>query len=367
MMKVDSALRTRFERVEKESFSQTLNKRVRQYFTDNKISPNANAKMRLKSIGMFALYVLPYLFLLIFAEGPLAVVLSFILMGVGMAGIGMGVMHDAAHGAYSSKKWENKLWGASIYLISGNLTTWKIQHNILHHTFTNIDGLDEDMETQGLLRLHPSQPLKKYHRFQAIYTPFVYGLLTLNWLISKDFKQMLTYYRRGIGGENIKSIGKKWWTLGATKALYAALFIALPLIFAGAAWYWVLLGFLAMHFTAGVILSYVFQLAHMVDGVESHEQPEDGKIKEEFMIHQLKTTANFARKNWLVNWYVGGLNYQVEHHLFPNICHIHYPAISKIVKQTAEEHNLPYNEYRTTRAALKAHIQHLSKMGSVAA
>ncbi len=366
MSMIDIALKTRFERASKDSFTKELSQRVRAYFNDNNISPNANGHMRWKSAGLLAMYFVPYLAMLIFNPGVLATLGAFIMMGVGMAGIGMGIMHDAAHGAYGKRKWENSLWGSTIYLISGNLTTWKIQHNILHHTFTNIEGLDEDMETKGLLRLHPSQPRKKIHRFQVFYTPLVYGLLTINWLISKDFNQMLTYYKRGIGGQNLKSISREWSILASTKALYVGLFIVLPLIFVPVAWYWVLLGFLAMHFTAGVILSYVFQLAHMVEGVENRPMPEDGKVDEEFMVHQLQTTANFAPKNRLVNWYVGGLNFQVEHHLFPHICHVHYPAISKIVAQTAAEHNLPYNQYKSVRAALWAHLQHLNKMGKAA-
>lgn len=353
----------RFPRAQKDSFRSALTQRVKDYFEQSNISSKANNKMVVKTIGMMALYFVPYLFLIFSNPGVWAMFGLFILMGFGMSGIGMGVMHDANHGAYHSNRRVNQWLGGTMYLISGNVANWKVQHNILHHTFTNIEGLDEDMESSGLIRLHPSQEWKRFHRFQRIYSPFVYGLLTLNWVMLKDFKQLVRYYRRGVGGHSAESIKKEWTILVITKVIYFTLFVALPLIMIPVAWYWILLGFVLMHFTAGVVLSYVFQMAHMVEGVENMDVPEGGMAEDEWMEHQLKTTANFAQDSKIINWFVGGLNYQVEHHLFPTICHVHYPAISKIVKETAAEFNLPYMSYQKFSDALKAHVRHLGEMG----
>lgn len=360
---IDTVARVRFARAGKASFRSTLTTRVKDYFKEQELSNKANSLMLLKSISMLALYFVPFVLLLTVAASPWLVVGLFFIMGLGMSGVGMSVMHDAAHGAYHSKRAINRLFASSIYLISGNAATWKIQHNILHHTFTNIEGMDEDMDSSGLIRLHPSQQWKRFHRFQKFYTPLVYGLLTINWVMAKDFKQLIRYYKQGIGGHTPQSIKREWAILVVTKLLYFGLFIVLPLVLIPVAWYWVLAGFLLMHFTAGCILSFVFQLAHMVEGVENMDIPEDGHLSDEWMEHQLKTTANFARNNKLVSWFVGGLNFQVEHHLFPNICHIHYPALSKIVEQTAKEFNLPYFEYPRLGGALRAHMRHLHKMG----
>lgn len=358
----DTSAMVRFPRATRESFRTTLTKRVKQYFEDNDLSSKANAQMVWKTIGMLSLYFIPYLFLILGNPGILGVFILFFIMGLGMSGIGMGVMHDAVHGAYHNNRSVNQVLGATMYLISGNVANWRVQHNILHHTFTNIEGLDEDMESSGLIRLHPSQKWRRFHRFQRIYSPFVYGLLTLNWVVAKDFKQLLRYYKRGIGGHTAKSIKKEWTILVATKVLYFSLFVVLPLVLVPVAWYWVVLGFVLMHFTAGVVLSYVFQLAHMVEGVDNMDVPHDGMAEDEWMEHQLRTTADFAQKSRFINWFVGGLNFQVEHHLFPTICHIHYPAISKIVRQTAEEFGLPYKEYTKLGDALKAHFRHLGEM-----
>jgi len=353
----------RFSRAGKESFNKIVSSRVRAYFEENKISPKGNVAMVIKTITMLLIYLAPLMIMIFASPGILITQLLFILMGIGMAGVGMGVMHDANHGAYSRNERINKFIGASIYFISGNVTTWKVQHNVMHHTFTNVEGHDEDIDASGLLRLHPSQKWKPAFRYQAVYGPFLYGLMTLNWVSFKDFKQLLDYRKRGLGGVQKLSMKREWLILVVSKFLYFTVFLALPLIFASISWYWVLLGFIVMHFTAGVLLSFVFQLAHVVEEVDSPSSPESGRIEEEWMEHQLRTTANFSPKSKFIGWFVGGLNHQIEHHLFPNVCHIHYPAISEIVKKTAKEFNLPYHEQPNFVKALRSHFNFLSQMG----
>jgi linoleoyl-CoA desaturase len=349
----------RFPHPESKSFSKELRKRINNYFLENNLSKKGSIGMYAKTLAMFVLYFGPYVALLTLSPGIGVTLLLFFVMGLGMSGIGMSVMHDAVHGAYHPKKWVNRFLGSSIYLISGNVTTWRLQHNVLHHTYTNIDGLDEDLETKGLIRLHPAQPWQKMHKAQAWYAPILYGLLTLNWVTMKDFTQILRYEKMGLAKFTKAERREKWAILIGTKALYFTLFLALPLILMPVAWYWVILGFVVMHFTAGFVLSFIFQLAHVVDHVDSFDMPVSGKMDDAWMEHQMRSTSNFARKNWLVSWYVGGLNFQVEHHLFPNICHIHYPKISKIVKQTAQEFNIPYNEHKTLWQAVNAHMNSL--------
>jgi linoleoyl-CoA desaturase len=141
------------------------------------------------------------------------------------------------------------------------------------------------------------------------------------------------------------------------------MWIVLPIFIGGISWWKVLLGFAVMHYVAGLILSIVFQLAHIVEETDNPMPNELGEMENTWAIHQLYTTANFAPKNRFVNWFTGGLNYQIEHHIFPNISHVHYKKISEIVKQTAQEHNLPYHEFRTMRGAIAAHFKHLKELG----
>ena len=280
-----------------------------------------------------------------------------------MAGVGMNVMHDANHGAYSSKKWINKVMGGSMYILAGNVYNWQVQHNVLHHTYTNIHGHDEDMEAGRILRFSKHSQWKRFHKFQHYYSIFFYGLLTINWVLTSDFMQTKRYLSQKLAYGKLPKPITQWSTLIITKLIYAGIWIVVPILFFNLAWWKILIGFFIMHYVAGLILSIVFQLAHIVEETEMPLPDASGSMKNTWAIHQLFTTVNFSTNNKLMNWFTGGLNHQVEHHIFPNISHVHYSRISKIVKETALEFNLPYHEYKTTRKAVIAHFRHLREMG----
>ena len=142
------------------------------------------------------------------------------------------------------------------------------------------------------------------------------------------------------------------------------MFIVVPLLVMDITVWQFLFGFIFMHVAEGLVLGLVFQLAHVVEGTDFPEpSPESGNIEEDWAVHQMQTTANFARKSHLANFLCGGLNFQVEHHLFPNICHVHYREISEIVKATAHEFDLPYHENETFGEALVSHYNTLKLFG----
>ncbi|MEZ2415384.1 fatty acid desaturase [Muriicola sp. E247] len=353
----------KFSRKDSAKFFRTLNKRVNDYFAENNLKKTGNWRLHLKTAVMFSLFLAPYFLILTLNLPNWANLLLTITMGVGMAGVGMNVMHDGNHGSYSTKKWVNKLMGSSIYILAGNVYNWQVQHNVLHHTYTNIHNHDEDLEAGRVLRFSKHAKWHRFHRFQHFYSVLLYGLLTFNWAITTDFMQMYRYTKRKLSYGKFPNPFLNWSVLLATKAIYVTIWIVLPMIFLNIAWWKILLGFFIMHYVAGVILSVVFQLAHVVDEAETPLPEKDGSMKNTWAIHQLFTTVNFGTKNKIVNWFTGGLNHQVEHHIFPNISHIHYTKISKIVKETAKEFNLPYNEYKTTRKAIISHFRHLKELG----
>jgi linoleoyl-CoA desaturase len=343
-------------------FFRTLNSRVNNYFKENNIQKTGNWKLYVKTIIMFAVFLTPY-FLILMLDMPFWVhLLLTIVIGIGMAGVGMNVMHDGNHGSYSNKNWINKFMGGTIYILAGNVYNWQVQHNVLHHTYTNIPGHDEDLDAGRVIRFTKEAKWYSFHRFQQYYSVFLYGLLTFNWAITTDFKQMRSYLKRKLSYGEAKSPKILWTTLIITKMIYVSIWIVLPMVL-GITWWKVLIGFFVMHYTAGLILSVVFQLAHVVKETTNPIPNENGEIENTWAIHQLFTTTNFAPKNQIINWYTGGLNHQVEHHLFPNISHIHYGKIAKIVKETAKECNLPYYEYKTFRGAVIAHFKHLKELG----
>jgi linoleoyl-CoA desaturase len=272
-------------------------------------------------------------------------------------------MHDANHGSYSSLPWLNKALSFTMELIGGSGANWRIKHNILHHTYTNIDGHDEDLNAGIVIRFSPQARKWRIHRYQHVYSWFFYGLLTLLWIATSDFIGLARYSKRGLTKASRLSTPLQFVLLALFKLFYLAYIIALPLLLTDMQWWHVLIGFTGMHFIAGFILSAIFLCAHIVEQA-NHPVPEvDGTIKNEWAVHQLFTTANFGRGKKFLTWFVGGLNYQVEHHLFPKICHVHYPQLAVIVQQTAGEFNLPYYSYPSFRSALRSHHRMLKRLG----
>jgi len=354
----------RFNLKDRPDFHKVLRKRVNKYFKDNNISKYANAGMVFKTVFMVSLYLVPFaLMLTVFKANVEMMFLMWVLMSFGMSGIGLSVMHDANHGAYSKNQTVNQLLGYLLILAGGSDLNWRIQHNVLHHTYTNIENYDEDIDTQ-VFRMSPTQKRKKLHRFQAYYATFFYALMTFYWVVSKDIEGVIRYNKKDLlkgQGTNVK---RAIIVVILQKILYLSIFLVLPLMVLEISPGLIILGWLIKHFITGIVLAYVFQPAHVIEETEFYVPDENLSIESNWAIHQLRTTSNFAQKNKLLTWYVGGLNYQVEHHLFPNVCHVHYNAISKIVKETAEEYGVPYHSHPTFYAALKSHFTTLHKFGT---
>lgn len=244
--------------------------------------------------------------------------------------------------------------GASSYM-------WNIMHNQIHHTYTNIPEHDDDLNPIFLIRLNPEKKLYKIHKFQHWYATLFYGFTSMSWVFLKDYVKI---FEKEIGSfSNRKHPVKELVIMFGSKLLYYFVFIALPMIVLDLSWWQVLIGFILMHIAQGITLAIVFQLAHVVENTNFPTPDEKGSIENNWAIHQLNTTANFAMKSKLATWFFGGLNYQIEHHLFPRICHVHYPAIAQIVEETAIAHNIPYIKNKTMWKAVRSHYRLLKKLG----
>jgi linoleoyl-CoA desaturase len=353
----------KFVQKDKSVFFNTLKERVDNYFESNKISKNANLAMVIKSIVMLGIYIGPFVVLLAFTP-PLGIsLLLWSIMGVGLAGVGMSVMHDANHGAYSSNNKINFLMGSILNLLGASTFNWKLQHNILHHTYTNITHMDDDISDKPMLRFTPHAAVKSFHKYQWVYAFLFYGITTMYWILLKDFVQFSRYKKQGVNNNSKSQNNIALLKIVIVKVVYTFVILVAPTLIFSIPLGQVFAGFFLMHFIAGIILTVTFQLAHTVEGT-SHPLPdENGIIDNNWAIHQMNTTVNFSRNNKLISWYVGGLNFQVEHHLFPKISHVHYPEIAHIVKKTAEEFNVPYLENKTFMQALRSHILTLQRFG----
>jgi linoleoyl-CoA desaturase len=342
------------------SFHTVLKERVSAYFESQNISTTGGWRIFSKALLLVSVLILLYIHLVFFTPVWYWAILECILVGFVISFIGFNVMHDGAHGSFSKYPWVNKVAAFSLNLLGGSAFMWNMKHNVIHHAFTNVHEVDDDLNAGFLLRLSEHQKRYKVHSAQHYYFWVLYAQLYLFWIFYSDYKK---YFTGKIGNIPLKKMKLQdhliFWK---SKMAFLAIYILIPILFAG--WLPWLIGFITITWVAGVVLSIVFQLAHTVEHTH-FPLPDDatGKMGDEWAIHQLKTTANFATGNRIISWMVGGLNFQVEHHLFPRISHIHYPAISKIVKQACEEYGVVYNEYGKMRHAIRSHIRYLRSLG----
>lgn len=341
-------------------FYKTLKKRVEQYFINSHLPRTGTWRMFLKTGIILAWFIVSYLVLVFFSTSLIVAIISAFALAQAFVLVGFNIMHDANHGSFSKSKRVNSLMGLTLDLIGGSRMLWLQKHNILHHTYTNIDDLDDDIHSNGLLRLSPQQEWHPWHRFQHLYGFPIYSLLTLSWMTFSDFNKFFT---GRIGEYKLrKPSAPEAILFFLAKLFYFGYMLVLPMFFHPILY--VLIGFVGIHLVLGFTLSIVFQLAHTVEG-NTFPKPneESGTIENEWAIHQVQTTANFAPRSKLAAWYQGGLNFQIEHHLFSNICHIHYPAISRIVENTCREAGISYISYPTVWSAVVAHYRFLRDLG----
>jgi linoleoyl-CoA desaturase len=342
------------------SFHSELKKRIGNYFEEVGKSTTGDYPIFMKAVILMVSFLTVYVHLVFFTPPVFWQVLESILLGCIVAAIGFNVMHDGAHGSFSKYKWVNSFAAFSLNILGGNSFMWNMKHNVIHHAFTNVDGVDDDIDIQPWMRMSSTQKKYRLHKYQHIYFWFLYCLLYIFWIFVLDYQK---YFKSKVGNMPLKKMKLSdhlvFWGF---KVFHLFLFVGLPIYMVGfTSW---LISFLIFTLVAGLVLSLVFQLAHTVEHT-AFPMPNDntGKMDDEWAVHQIKTTANFATNNKLVSWLVGGLNFQIEHHLFPKISHIHYPAISKIIRQACQEYGITYIEYSRVRYAVASHVAYLKQMG----
>jgi len=344
----------------KHSFHTELKNRISNYFEEVGKSTTGNRALFMKAVILMVCFIAVYVHLVFFTPNVFFQVIESIILGGVVAAIGFNVMHDGAHGSFSKYKWVNQLAAFSLNILGGNSFMWNMKHNVIHHAYTNVDGIDDDIDIQPWMRMSSTQKKYKMHKYQHFYFWILYSLLYIFWIFVLDYQK---YFKSKVGNMPIKKMTLNdhlvFWGF---KVFHIFLFIGLPIYMVGfSSW---LISFLIFTLVAGFVLSIVFQLAHTVEHT-SFPMPNEvtNRMEDEWAIHQIKTTANFATHNKVVSWLVGGLNFQIEHHLFPKISHIHYPAISKIIKQACQEYGIAYIEYPRVRYAVASHVAFLKQMG----
>ena len=342
------------------AFQNELRRRVEEFFRDSGRRPRDSVRMYLKTAVILAAFAISYVLLVFVASSWWEGALYSIALGVAMAQIGFNVQHDAGHQAYSEHRWVNRMMAMTLDMIGGSSYIWHWKHAVFHHTYVNVSGHDSDIDLGVLARLAPPQRRRWLHRWQHYYLWVLYGVTVMRWHFYGDFRDMAT----GTIGERRFPRPRGWdlVVFVTGKLVFFTLAFGLPLAFHSLA---VVAAFYAIVAAiTGMLLAIVFQMAHVVEEAEFPAPGvESGRVEQAWAIHQLETTVDFARNSRWVTWLVGGLNFQIEHHLFARICHVHYPAMSGIVEQTCREFGVKYSEHTSLRTGILSHYRWLRRMG----
>ena len=342
------------------SFQVELRRRVDEYFRRTGRRQRDCPQMYLKTAIILAVFFTFYFLLVLVAANWWQALPLAILLGLSMAAIGFNIEHDGSHQAYSQHAWINRLTAMTMDLIGASSYVWHWKHAVVHHTYTNLTGHDADIELGFVGRVTPHQRRFSFHRWQHFYLWPLYGVNVIKWHLFDDFRDVIL----GRIGSQRMPRPKRWELVGFiwAKALFITMAFAAPLLLHRV---WVVFLFYGVTvIVAGVVVSVVFQLAHCVEQAEFPlPQKDSATIENAWAIHQAETTVDFARRSRVESWLLGGLNFQIEHHLFPRICHVNYPAISKLVEETCREFGVKYREHVSFRAGLRSHFRWLRRMG----
>ena len=343
-----------------DGFLVTVRRRVDEFFISTGRRRRDCAEMYLKTAVALSWLIASYVLLVFWAAAWWQALPLAISLGVAIASVGFNVQHDGAHGAYSKRTWINTLMATMLDLLGASSFVWKRKHNLIHHSFTNITGHDEDINLGVLGRLSPHQRRFSFHRLQHIYLWALYGMVSFKWHLYDDFKDIA---KSRIGGYRFgRPKARDLIVFFGGKLSFFSLALVIPMLFHS--WWIVLAFYFVATFMSGLVLSVVFQMAHCVEEADFPLPLEPmGQIENAWAVHQVQTTVDFARRSWLVTWFTGGLNYQIEHHLFPRICHVNYPAISGLVEKTCREFGVKYAAHDSFRAAIASHFRWLRRMG----
>ncbi len=343
-----------------DGFYNTLKHRVNTYFHENKISRFATPQAIIKATALFSLFISTYIIILTVELSFGLFLLAWFFQGVFIIFAAMSIVHDAAHGAFSRRKWVNALLLRFANLVGGDGYMYKYKHTVSHHPYTNIHGIDIDLEQSGMVRVTPFTKSKKKHRYQYWYMKILYPFYILFWVLMRDFK----YYRmEKIGPVKAHHARIHWAMLFTSKLFYFFYMLVLPYWLLPYPFWQVFLGFFIMHMGSGIVAMFALLSNHVVEDSLFVVPDDDGLIPCTWGEHQLRTTDDYSPDSRLISFMFSGLNHHVAHHLFPRYCHVHYPVITKMVRAAAREFGLRYR-FNSITGGLYSHFRLLRKLST---
>ncbi|MHB8469295.1 MAG: fatty acid desaturase family protein [Gaiellaceae bacterium] len=339
------------------AFMRETRREVEQYLSTRRTRVRGALQLYAKTAVAFSLTLAAWLGLVVARPGVALGLVCLAGLVLGSIITAFCVQHDANHGAYFRTRRANHLMGWTADALLGfSSYTWRVKHNIAHHTYTNVDGYDDDINQTPFLRLAPAQAPKPWYRLQWLYVWPLYCVMVLRWQIGGDAAALV---RGRIARSSVRAPRSvDWLGLVGGKAIFAGWAIVVPLFVYP--WWVVAAGYVTFTMAVSFVAAVTFQLAHSVEGTDM-VAPAD--VTSEWAKHQVETTVDFCPRNAVLTWLLGGLNFQIEHHLFPRVQHTHYAHIAAIVQRNCARHGIRYTAQPSLRAALRAHARHLRAMG----
>lgn len=341
---------------EKDKVFKDLKRLVNDYLSKTPLEAIGPRQMYYKSAFLVCCWITAYTLLL--TVGPsywFVGVISLVTLLILTCGLEFCIMHDASHFTFSSHRWLNKVaLNLALSVLGACPLSWHQEHVVRHHGHTNILGSDPDVYASHVLRLHPDDKWHWWHQWQHYYGMPLFSFMWLHWVYNDLVNAIFNTYQL--------SRRRYWlfWTL-IFVGLIPHIILGLVIPYLAFKDIWVVgIGYVLFFMSLSIVMAMTFVLAHVSDGQTFYQSHDD--IQKDWAVHQLETTADFAVNNRFLIFLLGGLNFQVEHHIFPAICHLHYPQIQKIVKKYCNEHGVRYHEEETLWGALRSHVVHLKTM-----
>lgn len=373
-------------------FYPTLRRRVVERLEEKGLSRRGSAEIWIKATLLILWFWSSLIMAITTTDNYWHACLWSICWGISGAFVGTCIQHDGNHGAFSRWPLLNKAAGWTQDMMGASAFTWEFQHMLGHHPYTNLLDTQENQNNQEsdpdvfssypLMRMHPQNEVKPFHKYQHLYAPFLFGLMTLSKCYQQDVEVVLSKKLYHLDA-NCR-YGSTWNVLRfwGMKVLSAAYCVVWPCYTHGIA-KGLFLCFIG-HFACGELLATMFIVNHVIDGVsfahDGAEKPYDrkgntpmeaiartpGKTPDvplnDWAAVQCQTSVNWSKGSWFWNHFSGGLSHQIEHHLFPSICHTHYVHIQDVVETTCQEFGVPYRsepDLWTAYGKMKLHLYNL--------
>ncbi len=339
-----------------------IKERARQYFAEYN-SKNGNVALWLKTISLVLLIGLSY-YSLLHAASFIDLILSYFAFGFFFLVLGINIGHDAAHNCVTGNRRADNILFQLIFGLQGlSGYVWKIRHNFSHHIFPNIYDNDTDLEISKWVLLSPHAKQMAIHKYQHLYAPLMYMWFSLSWIFYVDLAMLFKKQHANLKLSKVPVL--EVIKLIVIKLTYLFTFLLLPAIMTGLPFLHIFMAYLIMNFTVSVFLAFTFYISHHVLETKYAEAKYDNTVVNTSWIrHQIVSTSDFSTDSRLGNYIFGGFNLHVAHHIFPEVSHIHYPALTKIIKKTLEENELPWYKSFSFYNGVISHLSLLKKNGN---